>query len=168
LRSASPAAAKPEVVDNAISLILEGFGGRTASPDKARAYGIALEGLPAESIARGVRAILRGEVADVDPAFPPTAAQLAKACRGPTFISPGFALPPPETDDWPEPSNEQKARVDALISEAILGMRNASLSSRQQEIQQREDAARKSAERLRRVAAEMAARQTDRFDEPPV
>jgi len=89
-RSALPAAegpASPDVVDSAISLLLEGFGGRTASPDKAMAYGIALEGLSAANIARGVKAILRGEVAGIDPAFPPSAAQLAKACRPITFLS---------------------------------------------------------------------------------
>jgi hypothetical protein len=146
-------------VDDAINLILEGFGGRTANVDKFKAYAIALEGLSAENILRGVKAVLRGEIAGLDPAFPPTTAQLAQACRGPTFISPGFALPPPEADDWSEPTDEQKARVDALISEAIAGMKRTSADAEQQAIQRREEMARKSAERLRRVAAEMAARQ---------
>ena len=109
-------------MDDAVNLILEGFGGRSANPDKFKAYAMALEGFPVENIARGVKAILRGEVDGVDPAFPPTTAQLAKACRPITFLSrpAEYFQGRPEPD--PVPSEAQKARVDDLIRDAVAAM----------------------------------------------
>lgn len=112
--------ASPEEVDDAINLILEGFGGRAANVDKFRAYALALEGLPAEDIFRGVKAVLRGEVDDLDPAFPPTTAQLVQACRPLTFLSPGWV--PLESLEQPELIEGPKSRVDAIVGAAAKAM----------------------------------------------
>lgn len=72
--------AGPEVIDDAIDLILEGHGGRRTNEAKARAYCIALEDLPAAAIARGVADVLKRRVPELDPKFPPTAPQLREIC----------------------------------------------------------------------------------------
>ncbi len=73
--------APPDVVDDAIELVLEGHGGRATNEARAKAYCIALEGLPAAAIAAGVQAVLQGHVPGIRQDFPPTAPQLAAVCR---------------------------------------------------------------------------------------
>jgi hypothetical protein len=96
--------------------VLEGFGGRAANADKFKAYAFALEGLPVESIARGVRKILRGE-AGLDPNFPPTAPQLAKACKPVTFLSPGWI--PLENTREPEQIEKPRSHLSGIVGGAL-------------------------------------------------
>jgi hypothetical protein len=94
-----------------------------------------------------------------------------KQIENPRQYSYRKALPGEMTDgDWEERSQpEASGARERIIKgfETLKGDLIADRAARQrEELQQRDDAARKSAERLRRVAREMAARQPQQEDQP--
>lgn len=145
--------------EHLVSLLLASFPNFSSGDADAAlaAYSLVIsKAADQRDVEAGITALINGEVAGFDGRFAPTATQLARAIREAldrrvdVEIAERKALPPPPEQDFPEPTPEQKARVQALMDQ--VRQTYGSERSDQEREEQRRALMRKTNERFDREA----------------
>lgn len=113
-----------------IRRLLAGWSGisrsREEANDEALLYSVLLDGSPIWAVKKAVLAYLKGTVAREDNRFAPTPPEFCKIVRGYTeefsieIAKIGKIL---DAKVYAEPTNEQKARVNAFMTEQVEGLK---------------------------------------------
>jgi hypothetical protein len=113
-----------------ITRLIAGFGGPNLNREEAQAsvtlYSVLLDGLPVWAIKKAVLAYLKGTVAREDQRFAPTPPEFCRVVRGYTdefAVEMAKLRKVLDATVYVEPSAEQKARVDAVMSDHLRALK---------------------------------------------